>query len=104
MVTELAVIGMAIVTGAVVGGLVTSFYRWVMDRPASFQVRPESFIQQVFEVPVIVFGGPAILMRNAVRGRIIEGRPLVFLGITTFIAGTWSFVCGLVLLQFALAV
>jgi hypothetical protein len=41
-----------------------------------------------------VFAAPFIIMRNTVRGRILEGRRVQFVAIATVIAGFWSMMSG----------
>jgi hypothetical protein len=45
-------------------------------------------------VPFLVFAAPFIIMRNTIRGRIIEGRRVQFVAIATVIAGFWSMMSG----------
>jgi len=101
-VPEILIIFYAIATGYVASGLIASFYQLVTDKPASFQSVPDGMVMRLVTVPVLMFGGPAILLRNAVRGRLIEGRPVIFLGLSALIAASWSFISGLIVLQFAL--
>lgn len=92
----------AVAIGYTAGGLVGSLHQLITRRPASFQPAGGGFAAGALTVPVIVFGGPVILMRNAIRGRRVEGRPIPWIAATTAIATGWSFVSGVVLLQFAL--
>lgn len=104
MAFELIVIGFAIATGYVAAGLVTSLYSLVTNRPASFQTPADSFGQKVLQVPVVVLGGPFILLRNALRGRAIENRPLGWVFMSLFIVMSWSFVSGLFVMHLALSI
>ena len=45
-------------------------------------------------VPFLVFAAPFIIMRNTVRGRMIEGRRVQFVAMATVIAGFWSMMSG----------
>ena len=47
---------------------------------------------------LIMFAGPAILMRNAIRGRRIEHRNVGWLVASAAIAGAWSLCSGVMLL------
>ena len=51
------------------------------------------------QVLVLVFGGPLVLMRNAIRGRLIEHRPVSFLVASTVIASLWCFFSGVFLIH-----
>jgi hypothetical protein len=46
-----------------------------------------------------VLAGPAILMRNAWRGQIIQGRPKIWFGVSALIAALWSLFSGALLLD-----
>ncbi|MEM6615622.1 MAG: hypothetical protein AAF619_03745 [Pseudomonadota bacterium] len=99
MLTELFVFFLAIATGYAASGLVASGYQLLTDKPASFQVVPESVPGRLLYVPVLALGGPVILMRNAVRAQFIEGRPRGWLYATIALASGWSFVSGLLVLR-----
>ncbi len=94
-----------VVVGLVVGGLTVSGYRLITNSQPSFEARPETTVGALGQVFVLVFGGPLVIMRNAIRGRLLEGRPLGFLFATTIIASLWCFFSGVfvthVLSQFA---
>lgn len=92
-----------IAMGFSAGGIVVNLYQCLTGSRAGFQVHLESFLSRVAYVPVIMFGGPMILMRNAINGRAMDGRPAVFLFLSGFIALTWSFICGLFVVHLALA-
>lgn len=101
-VNEIYSVLFAVAIGFTAGGLIGSLHQLITSRPASFRAVGGGFASGAWAVLVIVFGGPMILMRNAIRGRLIEGRPVPWLAATTAIATGWSFVSGVVLLQFAL--
>lgn len=90
--------------GFVAAGVIASFYQLVTDRPAKFAMESETLLKIIGTVAIIVFAGPFILMRNAIRGRRIEGRPLGWLVASTTIAGMWSMCSGIVVVQFGLAI
>ena len=46
-----------------------------------------------------VLAGPAILMRNAWRGQIIQRRPKIWFGVSALIAALWSLFSGALLLD-----
>lgn len=104
VVLEFASIAMTAATGFVAGGILASFHQLVTDRPASFQVEAMTLAHKLWTAMVIIFSGPVILMRNGVRGRIIEGRPLYWLVMTSAIATGWSFCSGILFLHVALAI
>ncbi|MEP3277813.1 MAG: hypothetical protein ABJN26_21310 [Stappiaceae bacterium] len=90
--------------GFVAAGLIASFYQLVTNRPARFALESETLIRILATVAIVIFAGPFILMRNAIRGRRIEGRPIGWLVASTTIAGMWSMCSGVVVIQFALAI
>ena len=53
----------------------------------------------VASVPLIVFSAPFIILRNTVRGRRFERRPVGFVAVATVIACLWALACGRVLLD-----
>jgi hypothetical protein len=88
-----------VLVGLAAGGIVVSGYRLMTNRAASFQTRPESAVGAFAQAVVLMFGGPLVLMRNAIRGRLIEHRPLGFLAASTVIASLWCFFCGVFLVN-----
>lgn len=88
----------AAATGLAAGGISVSAYRMATNRLPSFQAQPANVFSALLQVPVLVFGGPLVLMRNAIRGRILESRPLPFLAATAVIASLWCFFSGVFLL------
>jgi hypothetical protein len=88
----------AALVGLVAGGIMVSGYRLVTSRQPSFQTRPRTLSGIALQIVVLTFGGPLVLMRNAIRGRLIEGRPLPFLAASAVIASLWCFFSGVLLL------
>ncbi|WP_436637038.1 DUF6949 family protein [Microbaculum sp. FT89] len=86
-----------VLVGLVAGGVTVSGYRLVTNAQPSFQARPTTATGAFGQVLVLVFGGPLVLMRNAVRGRLIEHRPVGFLVATTVISSLWCFFSGVFL-------
>lgn len=90
-------------TGFVAAGLVGSFYRLVTNKPASFQIWDSTLIGQVAGVLTLVFAGPNVILRNALRAQVFENRPPAWLLISFFIAMMWSCLSGIFLLSLMLA-
>lgn len=99
MLVEVFVLFFAIATGFTAAGLVSSFHTLVTNKPASFELPMESLLERLAHLPLIVIGGPQILLRNALRGRILEDRPVGWLFLTLGIVGFWCFVSGLFVLH-----
>src|SRR5215470_10876056 len=81
--------------GFAVAGLICAAYQTITTRPASFRLlnvpmRPAALAA----VPFLVFAAPFIIMRNTIRGRIIEGRRFEFVMLATVLAGIWSLMSG----------
>lgn len=90
--------------GFVAAGLMGSLYQLVTDKPARFNFEGGSIISAAIGVVLCVFAGPFIIMRNAIRGRRLEGRPIGWLVASSTIAGMWSLCSGIVVMHFALGV
>jgi hypothetical protein len=88
-----------VTVGLVAGGVTVSGYRLLTNHQPSFQSRPTSAMGAFGQVLVLVFGGPLVLMRNAIRGRLIEHRPVSFLVASTVIASLWCFFSGVFLIH-----
>jgi hypothetical protein len=103
MVGDLIVAGFAGAAGFVAAGLLSSFYQLVTASPVRFEMSSDRMVAGVAQVILLMFTGPVVLMRNAIRGRIIERRPLGWLVASAAIAAAWSLCSGVVVLEFALA-
>jgi len=96
MVQDLIVAGYIACAGFVAAGVLGSFYQLLTNHPPRFSFPVESIVGAVFSVMVCVFAGPFIIMRNAIRGRRIENRPIGWLVASSTIAGMWSLCSGVV--------
>jgi uncharacterized protein YfiM (DUF2279 family) len=102
MLFELAVAVYAAAAGFAAAGVLASFYQWVTDRPARFGLGFDSLVAGLAGILMCAFAGPFIIMRNAIRGRILERRPVGWLVASTAIATGWSLCSGIVVLQMAI--
>ena len=100
---ELAIAAYATACGFVAAGLLSSLYTLVTDKPVKFSVELETFWRGMVDLVLCAFTGPFIIMRNAIRGRRIEQRPVGWLVASTAIAAGWSLCSGIVVVQLALA-
>ncbi|MGD1935496.1 MAG: hypothetical protein ACFB0Z_13520 [Candidatus Phaeomarinobacter sp.] len=100
---EMTAFAMAVMTGIVTAGLTSSFYRLVTNKPPSFGLLSAPLPEVVTGIAALVFAGPAVIMRNAVRARVLEQRPWVWLGLSASIAVFWSFMSGIFVLSIILA-
>lgn len=93
----------AIVTGFVAGGVIGSFYQLVTGKRIKFELILEGGIQAVVTAAVLAVAGPMVVMRNAIRGQMIEKRPGHWLALSTVICALWSFLSGVFVLSFMLS-
>ena len=100
----LEVFALAYVTcvGFVCAGILSSFYQLVAQRPVGFRVNAETWSGTVASIGMCTFAGPFIIMRNALRGRRIENRPIGWLFGSSAIASLWSACSGVLLLNVAM--
>jgi len=90
----------ALAIGFAIAGLLATGYQLLTRRPASFRLlqrgpRPSTFAA----VPLLVFAAPFIIMRNSIRGRMIEGRRFSMVMVSTIVAGCWSLLSGTVVVM-----
>lgn len=90
------------IAGFVAAGFLASLYQMITARPPQFAVSAETLSEGLGGAVLCVFGGPFIIMRNAIRGRTMEGRPLGWLAASSVIALAWSLCSGVVLVDCAL--
>lgn len=88
--------------GFVAAGVLGSLYQLLTKEPPRFNFSIESLTGIVSGIFMVLFAGPFIIMRNAIRGRRIENRPLGWLVASSTIAGMWSLCSGLLVVQVAL--
>lgn len=85
--------------GFCIAGLCTSGWKLATGRALKFGLQIEKTGPAIFGVFARVLAGPAIVMRNAIRGAAIEGRAPVWLILSTLISTLWSFFSGVVMLE-----
>lgn len=90
--------------GFVAAGVIGSAYQYLTNQPPRFNVAVEGVAGIVGYTGFCLFAGPFIIMRNAIRGRRIENRPLGWFVASSTIAGMWSLGSGLLLIQLILIV
>lgn len=93
-----------IMTGFSCAGVLGSFCQLWRAEPIGFSIDYESLLGSALGILVCIFAGPFILMRNTLRGRRIEGRPLGWVIAASAIATLWSFCTGLFIMHFALSI
>ncbi|SFO80273.1 hypothetical protein SAMN04488056_11338 [Cohaesibacter marisflavi] len=85
--------------GFVCAGILASLYQVMARKPAGFRVSINSWPGIFASIFICTFAGPFIIMRNAVRGRRIEHRPIGWLFGSSAIASVWSACSGVFLLN-----
>ena len=89
----------AMAMGFASAGVTGSFYKLVTNRPVSFELADVNRHQLALGIAVLMFAGPAVIMRNALRGRLLEHRAVHWLILSTLIAVLWSFLSGITLIH-----
>lgn len=88
--------------GLALSGLLASAYEFATNRRASFNLLEAGGVAALAVVPMLAFSAPFIILRNTVRGRRLERRPIPFVMIATMIACGWSLMSGRVAMDLAL--
>lgn len=89
------------VAGFAAAGLLASLAQAITARPPQFMISSETMVGGLGGAVVCVFGGPFIIMRNAIRGRLLERRHAGWLVASSVIALIWSGCSGIVLIDVA---
>jgi hypothetical protein len=87
--------------GFAFAGLLASGFEFVTARQASFGLLQAGGVAALACVPVVVFAAPFIIIRNTVRGRRFERRPIGFVMAATILACVWSLMSGRLVLDVA---
>ena len=92
-----------IAVGFVTAGLIGSFYQLMTSQPVAFELLHKQGSAAIFGVLTLVIAGPAVIMRNAIRARLLEERPGHWLALSTVISAAWSFLQGVFILSFVVS-
>lgn len=87
--------------GLALSGLLASAFEMITARRASFRLLDAGGVAALVAVPMLAFSAPFIILRNTVRGRAKERRPIPFVMIATMIACGWSLLSGRVAVDLA---
>lgn len=90
---------LALGLGFAFAGFVAALYRAWRDQPPSFKLLLEGGSSWLAAIPLLAAAGPAIIMRNTLRGRRYERRKVHFVALATIIASFWSIAIGYQLLR-----
>jgi hypothetical protein len=83
----------ALLLGFAFAGLLASAFQLIAQRPPSFRM--------LSAVPLLALTAPVIILRNTLRGRRFERRPILFVALATIIACLWSMAAGGLVLRLA---
>jgi len=89
----------SLMIGFAFAGFLASAFELFTRRRAGFELLQGGGVGAVASVPVVVFSAPFLILRNTVRGRRLEGRPLGFVMAASLIAALWSLLSGRVVLD-----
>lgn len=89
----------SLLVGFAFAGLLASAFELFTERRADFKLLQAGGLAAVASVPVVIFSAPFLILRNMMRGRGNDGRPLSFLMLAALAAGVWSLVSGRVVLD-----
>lgn len=90
---------LALGLGFAFAGLIASVYTAWRQQPVSFSLLLRGGAGAIVALPLLAAAGPAIIMRNTLRGRRYERRPIHFVAMSTIIASFWSIAIGFQLLR-----
>ena len=91
----------ALCIGLALAGLLASAYEFLTAQRASFRMLDQGGIAALAAVPMLAFTAPFIILRNTIRGRSLEARPIPFVMLATMIACGWSLLSGRVAIDLA---
>lgn len=91
----------ALIVGLALAGLLASAFEYATNRRASFRLLEAGGVTALAALPMIAVVAPFIILRNTLRGRRIERRPIPFVMIATMIACGWSLLSGQIALGMA---
>ncbi len=87
--------------GLALSGLFASAFEFFTTHRASFSLLEQGGVVAMAALPMLAFGAPFIILRNTVRGRRIERRPVPFVMVATVIACGWGLMSGRIAVDLA---
>ena len=87
--------------GFAFAGLLASGFEWWLRRPIGFRLLQSGGIQAFASVPLLVFCGPVLIIRDTIRDCRDRARPFPFAFGASMLAATWSLLCGRVVFDLA---
>ncbi|MBI1262716.1 MAG: hypothetical protein GC184_13440 [Rhizobiales bacterium] len=98
----LTIFALTVATGIVASGLTGSFYRLITNKPPSFSMPAETTLGLLAAIFMLIFAGPLVILRNALRAQVFENRPPAWLFLSAMISLGWAFLSGILLLSILL--
>lgn len=95
----LGIFSYTIAVGFVTAGLIASLYQLMTNKQVAFELLYQRDTAAIPGVLTLVLAGPAVIMRNAIRGRLVENRPGHWLAVSTVLSAGWSFLQGIFILS-----
>ena len=90
----------ALALGFAVAGLLSSAYQLVTSELPTFGLlNAGPKVSTMAAVPLLVFAAPFLIMRNTLIGSAREARPFMIVFMATVLAGLWSLMSGIVVVQ-----
>ncbi|MBV9346925.1 MAG: hypothetical protein JOZ70_13650 [Pseudolabrys sp.] len=90
----------ALALGFAIAGLLCSAYRLATSELPSFSLlHAGPKVSAVAAVPLLVFAGPFLIMRNTLAAGDGEARPFMLVFMATVLSGLWSLMSGIVVVQ-----
>ena len=101
MTTIVLVTFWAVAAGFVTAGLFASCFQLLTNSPVSFtMLNVNRMLNAVMAVPLLLFSGPMVIARNAWNGRVTAQREWGWIFVSAAIVTTWSFLTGVLILEF----
>ena len=95
----LGIYAYTVAVGFVAAGLIGSIYQLITNKQIAFEVLFQRNSTALLSVVALVMAGPAVIMRNAIKGRLVENRPGHWLALSTVLSAGWSFLQGVFILS-----
>ncbi|MEJ1938353.1 hypothetical protein WDZ92_49795, partial [Nostoc sp. NIES-2111] len=84
----------ALIVGVCAAGAIATGFEAFTARRAGFELLETGGPAAMASVPLVVFTAPFIILRNTVRGRRFERRPVGVVALATVIACLWGLASG----------
>lgn len=85
----------ALALGFAFAGALASGFQLLTTKPVNFEMLHKGpSAAAIAAVPLLCFAAPFVIMRNTLRGVVIERRSFHFTFLATLIAGLWSLMSG----------